>query len=106
MNLVKQSSVYLMLSLLIILYSHQMKLFFVYMNMLYAYINLLLQPLFGSGIMGEAFRNMSALVLIPLVLSGIPALIYWIIKRKKMPYFIELTWLFWLILALCSYLIH
>jgi hypothetical protein len=104
--MVKQSSVYLILSVLIVLFSNYIKLFFVYMNLLYAYLNAVLQPLFGSGIMGESFRDMVTLVLIPFVLAAIPALIYWVIKRKKMPHFLELIWLFWLILALSSYLIH
>ncbi len=104
--MIKQSSVYLILSVLIVLFSNYIKIFFVYMNLLYAYINTWLQPLFGSGLMGEAFRDMVTLVLIPFALAAIPALIYWVIKRKRMPYFLELIWLFWLVLALSTYLIH
>jgi uncharacterized membrane protein len=104
--MIKHIVTYLILSLLIILFAAYAKIFFIYVNVLYVYIDTLLEPLFGAGLMGTAFRDMMTLVLTPLLLAGIPALIYWVIKRKKMPYFLETLWLFWLILAFSSYLIH
>ncbi len=104
--MLKQSLVYLSLSLLIILFASYAKTFFVYVNLFYVYLNTWLEPLFGQGLIGEAFRDMLTLMLTPFVLAGIPALIYWLVKRKKMPYFLTLIWAFWLILALSSYLIH
>jgi uncharacterized membrane protein len=104
--MLKQSALYLVLSLLIVLFAHYAKLFFIYVNMLYVHIDTLLAPLFGKGVMGEAFRDIVTLALTPFLVAAIPASIYWIAKRKKMPYFIELIWFFWLILALSSYLIH
>ena len=104
--MIKQSTVYFILSLLIVLFSSYIQRFFIYMDLLYVYLNQRLQPLFGSGFMGEAFRDMVTLVIIPFAMAAIPALVYWVFKRKKMPYFIELIWLFWLIIAVSSYLIH
>lgn len=104
--MLKQSLLYLMLSLLVIVFAKYAKLFVLYADLFYTYINTLLEPLFGSGFIGEIFRNFFTLVLVPLVIAAIPALIYWLIKRKHMPYFIELTWLLWLIIAMSSYLIR
>jgi hypothetical protein len=104
--MLKQGIVYFILSLLIILFATYAKIFFVYIDLFYVYLNNALLPLFGSSFMGEAIRDMLTLVLTPFLLASLPALIYWVIKRKKMPHFIVLIWLFWLILALSNYLIH
>lgn len=104
--MLKQSLVYLILSLLVVLFATYAKVFCIYVNLLYVYINNLLEPLFGTGLMGEVFRDMVTLSITPCALAAIPALIYWLIKRKKMPYLLELIWVFWLTLALSSYLIH
>ncbi|MDF1645856.1 MAG: hypothetical protein P1U61_02590 [Legionellaceae bacterium] len=104
--MLKQSLIYFILSLLVVLFATYAKIFFVYVNLLYVYIDTTLKPLFGTGLMGEALRDMITLILTPFCLAALPALIYWLIKRKIMPYFIELIWVFWLILALSNYLIH
>lgn len=104
--MLKQSMIYLLLSMLVIMFAQYAKLFIIYADIVYTYINTLLAPLFGSGYIGEIFRNLVTLVLVPLGIAAIPALIYWLIKRKPMPYFIELTWALWLMIAMSSYLIH
>lgn len=104
--MLKQGLIYLGLSLLLIAFATYAKTFIVYVDLLYAYLNNALAPLFGNGFWGLFFRDMCTLVLTPFVLASIPAVIYWLLKRKKMPYFIQLIWLFWLILALSNYLIH
>lgn len=104
--MIKQSILYLALSILIILFAAHVKFVFVYVNILYLHINQFIEPLFGTGFVGELFRDLFTLILTPLTIAAIPAGIYWLIKRKKMPHFIELTWFFWLVLAMSSYLIH
>jgi len=104
--MLKQSLLYLLLSLLVIMFAKYAKLFIVYADLFYTYVNTFLEPLFGSGFVGEVFRNLVTLVLVPLSIAAVPALIYWLIKRKHMPYFVELTWLLWLIIAMSSYLIR
>ena len=104
--MLKQSLLFLLLSILVIIFAQYAKLFILYTDIVYTYINTLLEPFFGSGFVGEIFRNFFTLVLVPITLAAIPALIYWIIKRKHMPYFIELTWSLWVIIAMSSYLIR
>jgi hypothetical protein len=104
--MLKQSLIYLILSAVIIFFSVYAKLLFMYMDVLYMYINQALKPVFGTGFAGELMRDLISLMLIPLAIAALPALLYWLIKRKKMPYFIELTWFLWLIIAISSYLIR
>lgn len=104
--MLKQSAIYFLLSFLVIMFAKYAKLFIVYADLFYTYINTLLEPLFGSGFVGEVFRNLVTLVLVPLALAAVPASIYWLIQRKRMPYFIELSWFLWLIIAMSSYLIR
>ncbi|NCT57025.1 MAG: hypothetical protein GW760_04855 [Legionella sp.] len=104
--MLKQSLIYLLLSMLVIMLANYVKIFIIYVDIFYTYINARLNPLFGSGFVGEIFRNTFTLVLVPLAIAAIPALVYKLIKRKHMPYFIELTWVLWLIIAMSSYLIH
>jgi len=104
--MLKQSLLYLLLSIIVIIFAQYAKLFVLYTDIFYTYVNTLLEPLFGSGFVGEIFRNLFTLVLVPLVMAAIPAALYWLIKRKHMPYFIELTWLLWLMIAVSSYLIR
>ncbi len=104
--MLKQSVIYFVLSLIVIFFAAYAKAFLLYAAILYAFINALFEPVFGTGLIADALSDMLTLVFTPFLLAGIPALIYWLIKRKKMPYFIELIWLFWIIFALSSYLVH
>lgn len=102
--MLKQGIFYFILSLVIILFAPYAKILLTYANLIYTLVNSAIEPLFGQGMIGDAFQDMCTLLLFPLVLAGLPALLYWVVKRKKMPYFIELTWLIWLIFAMSSYL--
>ncbi len=104
--MLRQSVIYLILSLLVVFLSAYVKLLFAYLDALYILVDQALDPLFGLSFLGELMSDVVTLMLIPLLIAALPALIYWIIKRKKMPYFIEITWFFWLILAISNYLLR
>ena len=104
--MLKQSIVYLLLSVLIVIFAKYAHLLIVYIGIAYAYINVKLAPIFNNSVTGGMIRNVITLVLLPVVVVGIPALIYRAIKGQTMPYFFEVTWLFWLILVLSKVLIH
>lgn len=104
--MLKQGILYFILSMVIIFFAPYAKLLLAYAGIMYTYVHDAIDPLFGKGMIGDAFQDMCTLLLFPLVLAGLPALLYWMVKRKKMPYFIELTWLIWLIFAMSSYLTH
>lgn len=104
--MLKQAIIYLLLSIAIVIFANYAHLLIIYIDLVYAYINVTISPVFNSGRTGTVIRNVLTLVLIPVIIVGIPALIYRAIKGHHMPYFVEVTWLLWLILVLSKVLIH
>lgn len=104
--MLKQSLIYLVLSSLVVIFAKYAHLLIVYIDLVYAYINLKLAPIFSTTPLGSLVRNVCLLVLLPIIITAVPALIYRLIKGHTMPYFIEITWLLWLILACSKLLIH
>lgn len=102
----RQSVIYLILSILVVIFAQYAHLFVVYIDMGYAYLSLKLKPLFSASPFGMMIRNVFSLTLLPVILTGIPVLAYRAIKGKVMPYYIELTWILWLIIVLSTVLIH
>lgn len=104
--MLKQSSIYLTLSILIVLFATYAHLAIVYVDMFYTWVTIKLTPLFSGISYGILIRNVLSLMLLPVMIAGIPALIYQAIKRQKMPYFIEIVWVLWLIIVLSKVLIQ
>lgn len=104
--MLKQCAIYFILSILIVLFAGYAHLLIIYIDVAYTYINVKLAPLFSHAPSGGFIRNVISLVLLPVIIVGIPALIYQLIKKQQMPYFIEIIWLFWLVLVLSKVLIH
>ncbi|KTD22940.1 hypothetical protein [Legionella londiniensis] len=104
--MLKQSIIYLVASILVVLFAKYIYLIILYIDMTYVYINVKLAPIFSRSALGILIRKIVTLTVIPIALSAIPALIYWVIKRRFMPYFIQLVWLFWVIIVLSKILIR
>ncbi|OGT29852.1 MAG: hypothetical protein A3E87_08910 [Gammaproteobacteria bacterium RIFCSPHIGHO2_12_FULL_35_23] len=58
-----------------------------------------LSQIFSKSKTGVLLVHLLALFIIPLVIAGIVAGIYWIFKRKSFPIFHEVMWVLWIILA-------
>ncbi len=58
-----------------------------------------LSMIFAGGKVGMMIKEVVALVLIPLGIASIPASVYWVFKRRVMPYFTDLLWVSWIMLA-------
>lgn len=104
--MLRQSMVYLVLSVFIVIFAAYVHLLIVYIDMFYTYINVKLAPIFSNSSIGVLIRQILVLTVLPVILVGIPALIYRSLKGKEMPYFFETLWLLWLILVLSKILIH
>ena len=61
------------------------------------WISDMLKEVFSVDQAGNIIRQLIALLVIPLVVSLIPAIIYWLARRQKLPYFMELVWVVWLV---------
>jgi hypothetical protein len=55
---------------------------------------------FNGGVIGRILRQVVTLTIIPLLITGIPAGIYWMFTRRTLPYLAELLWAIWLMLVL------
>lgn len=104
--MLRQSLIYLLLSVFIVIFAAYAHVLIVYLDMLYTYTNLQMAPIFSSGAVGVLIRKTISLVVIPVAIAAIPALIYRLIKGQPLPYFIQITWLLWLIIVLSKVLIH
>lgn len=104
--MLKQSLFYILASIIIIIFATQAHQLIVYINKFYLYINYKLSPLFASLEVYGNLRKVILLTLIPIVLTGIPALIYRLIKGKTLPHFLAITWCVWLVIVLSYILNH
>lgn len=103
--MLRQSLIYLVLSIFVVIFAKYVHILVVYLDMVYTYLNLTLAPIFSYSETGIMVRKVLVLVLLPILIVAIPAIIYWFIKSRRMPYFIEITWVVWLVLVLSKVLI-
>lgn len=104
--MLRQSLIYLLLSILVIVFARFAHNLIVYIDIFYAYINFKLTPIFSQTGVGIIIRKVILLVFIPIIIAAIPALGYRVVKGGEMPYFYELTWTLWLIIVLSNLLIR
>lgn len=104
--MLKQSLIYLVLSLILVIFAKYAHILIIYIDVFYAYLNLKLNPIFNYINFGLIPRKVILLVLIPVVIVGIPALGYRLIKGKRMPYHIESTWCVWLVVVLSNLMLR
>jgi hypothetical protein len=100
----RQSLIYLLLSILVVLFARYAHLIIVYIDMFFIYINFKLAPIFSQSGWGLVIRKILVLMLIPLVITAIPALIYRVIKGRDMPHFIGIVWVIWTVVVLSDIL--
>ena len=100
--MVIQNLVYLALSILAVLFAKYVHVGIIYINMLYTYGDIFLTPFFSH----TNVRHTLLLLCLPLGLAGIPAILYRLIKKKMLPYFFEMTWVFWFVFVLSNLLIR
>lgn len=98
--------IYLGLSIIFVLFSTYTYTFVNLVVHFYQYVDEHIAVFFSSSESGLNLRHVFALVICPLLITGIPALIYRTIKGSTMPYFIEATWFIWIILVLSKIFIR
>ncbi|QLH41311.1 MAG: hypothetical protein HWD59_00255 [Coxiellaceae bacterium] len=63
-----------------------------------------LRNLFAFGKWSHLILAWIVLIVVPVIIAAIPAFIYWLIKRRWMPYYMQIVWTVWLVLlAILSY---
>lgn len=63
----------------------------------YDWILGLLKEVFSEGTAGNLSRDLLALLFVPIMVGLVPTLIFWFVKRRGFPYFMQLVWVTWLI---------
>lgn len=104
--MLKQILIYLLLSVLIVVFSKYAHLLIIYIDLFFTYINLKLTPIFSLTGWGLVIRKTIVLISLPLILAGTPALAYRGIKGRDMPYFFPTLWILWTIIVLSDILIR
>ena len=56
-----------------------------------------LKEVFADGKVGDITRQLIALLSVPLLVGLIPAFLYWLVKRRAFPYFMNFVWVTWLV---------
>ena len=102
MPLKKQSLIYLVLTWVAVLFAAPIHLCVIYIDTIFVQTNIILAEYFTSHWLAKTIT----LIALPFGIVGIPGGLYWLVSRKKMPYFLELTWGLWVMLITSNLLIH
>jgi hypothetical protein len=63
------------------------------------WVSVLLTHIFSTDDAGTLARGLIALLSIPLLVGLLPTTIYWIIRKTRFPYFMQIVWIVWLVQA-------
>ena len=100
--MLKQAAIYFVLSIMVVLFTRYVHLAVVYIAFLFTYCNVFMTLLIDTPWLQKTLL----LIILPLVMTSVPAIFFQWITKKKMPYHLELTWTLWLVLVTSSALIH
>lgn len=103
--MMKQTLIYIFLSIIVVLASRYVHMLLVYIDLLYNYLSLQLAPFLNHSAIGRSAHRILTLVILPIAITGIPALLYRLFKGKIMPHFIAITWLVWFVIVLSEILV-
>lgn len=103
--MLKQFFIYLVLSILVVLFARYAQLIIANIDVFFSYINLKLTPIFSQTGLGFITRKVLVLMLLPLIIIGLPAVIYRAIKGHEMPHLLASVWVVWTIIVLSDILI-
>ncbi|MGQ3890388.1 hypothetical protein [Legionella sp. CNM-4043-24] len=104
--MLKQGLVYLLVSILVVVFAQYLHIVFAWVDQFYHYIDSLLSPIFNKGGIGNIICRVILLTIIPVLLAAVPALLWRLIKGSDMPHFIALTWGLWLVIVLSNIVIR
>ena len=95
--MIKQIIFILLLSVVILLTMPYAQHGVQYLVDIHTWISNALMQVFSGGTAGNLARGLLALLAVPVLVGLVPAIIYWLIKRRWFPYFMEFVWVTWLI---------
>lgn len=63
----------------------------------HTYISNLLSDVFSGGNAGNIAKGIVAMLLVPVLAGFIPSLLYFLVRKKWCPCFMEIVWIIWLL---------
>lgn len=91
--------VLLALTALVVLFTPQAQQALRYLVDAHDWVAEILTEVFNGGTTGNNIRGMVALLMIPMLAGLIPALIYFLVRKRWLPCFLEIVWFVWLLQA-------
>lgn len=104
--MLKQFSIYLLLSLLVVVFAHYFYRLVISIDMLYLYADHKLVSVFNQTGLGLTIRKTLVLFLLPLAITAVPALLYQVIRGGTMPHYFSITWMIWTVIVLSNVLVR
>lgn len=96
--MLKQLSILVFLSAVLLIFAQYTQFVLSYLDASHTFLNAKLSYIFNTSTAGNTTQEVVCLLIIPMTLTIIPAAIYWVFKRRMMPYFYHLLWTIWIIL--------
>ena len=87
------------LSAVIVFFMLQSKQALEYLVSAHEWVANLLKEVFSGGNAGNISRNLVALLAIPMIAGLVPSLIFWLMRKRWFPYFMDIVWIVWLVQA-------
>lgn len=106
MYMLRHGLIYLFLSILIVVFAKYAHLIIVYIDLFFTHINLKLTPIFSQTGWGLVIRKIIVLMVLPIIITAVPALLYRGIKGREMPHFIAVVWIIWTVIVISDILIR
>lgn len=104
--MLRHGLIYLLLSILIVVFAKYAHLIIVYIDTFFTHVNLKLTPIFSQTGWGLVIRKIIVLMILPILITAIPALIYRGLKGREMPHFIAVVWVIWTVIVISDILIR
>lgn len=104
--MLRHGLIYLFLSILIVVFAKYAHLIIVYIDLFFTHINLKLTPIFSQTGWGLVIRKIIVLMVLPIIITAVPALLYRGIKGREMPHFIAVVWIIWTVIVISDILIR
>ncbi len=96
--MLKQLSILVVLSLVLLIFAQQSHAILLLLDNTHRLLNEGLSQVFSTSSVGNTTQEVLCLMFIPLAIAAIPAIVYWLIKRRPMPYFYHVMWAIWIVL--------
>ena len=97
--MLKQLAYLVVASIIAVFFIKEIALLLNYLATGYHFLSDQMTVVFANGVVGRMVRGVIALLAIALIAGLIPQLIYWVIKRKEMPYLYHVIWVAWIMLV-------